>query len=61
MYNGIRHFVFLTPPFAVLGGLAAAWIAQRLQPYGRAATAAAAAILIAGVAAPIVDGPAASV
>ncbi len=55
MYNGIRHFVFLTPPFAVLGGLAAAWIAQRLQPYGRAATAAAAAILIAGVAAPIVD------
>src|SRR5262249_47349194 len=24
MYNGIRHFVFVTPPFAVLGGIAAA-------------------------------------
>src|SRR5215475_2970137 len=24
MYNGIRHFVFLAPPMAVLGGLAAA-------------------------------------
>jgi hypothetical protein len=55
MYNGIRHFVFLTPPFAVLGGLAAAWIARRLQSYGRTATAAAAALLIAGVGAPVVD------
>ena len=27
IYNGIRHFVFTMPPFAVLGGLAAAWIA----------------------------------
>jgi hypothetical protein len=55
MYNGIRHFVFLTPPFAVLGGLAAAWIARRLQPYGRIAITAAAALLIVGVATPIVD------
>ena len=29
MYNGIRHFVFVLPPFAVLGGLAAAWIARK--------------------------------
>ena len=28
MYNGVRHLVFTLPPFAVLGGLAAAWIAQ---------------------------------
>ena len=55
MYNGIRHFVFLTPPFAVLGGLAAAWIARRLERYGRSAMAAGAAILIAGFASPIVD------
>ena len=27
VYNGIRHIVFVLPPFAVLGGLAAAWIA----------------------------------
>jgi len=31
MYNGIRHFVFVVPPFAVLGGLAGAWIARRLN------------------------------
>jgi hypothetical protein len=55
MYNGIRHFVFLTPPFAVLGGLAAAWIARRLLPYGRIAIAAAAAFLIAGIGSPVVD------
>jgi Dolichyl-phosphate-mannose-protein mannosyltransferase len=55
MYNGIRHFVFLAPPFAVLGGLAAAWIARRLLPYGRAAIAAATALLIVGVASPVVD------
>ena len=39
MYNGIRHFIFLMPPFAVLGGLAAAWIARRLHPYGQTAMA----------------------
>ena len=55
MYNGIRHFVFLTPPFAVLGGIAAAWIVERLRPYGRAAMAAGAAVLIAGLASPVVD------
>jgi hypothetical protein len=55
MYNGIRHFVFLTPPFAVLAGIAAAWTAQRLQPYGRAAMAAGAAVLIAGLASPVID------
>ena len=28
MYNGIRHFVFVLPPLAVLGGLAGAWLAD---------------------------------
>ena len=55
IYNGIRHFVFLTPPFAVLGGLAAAWIAQRLRRYGRIALASGAVVLIAGLASPVVD------
>jgi 4-amino-4-deoxy-L-arabinose transferase-like glycosyltransferase len=55
MYNGIRHFVFLTPPFAVLGGLAGAWIARRLWLYGRIAAAAGAILLIAGVTSPIVE------
>jgi hypothetical protein len=55
MYNGIRHFVFLMPPFAVLGGLAAAWIAGRLRRFGHAAEAAGAIVLIAGLASPVVD------
>jgi hypothetical protein len=55
MYNGIRHFVFLTPPFAVLGGLAGAWIARRLWLCGRVAMAAGAIVLIAGVASPMVE------
>ena len=33
MYNGIRHFVFVTPPFAILGGLAAAYIYRHLESY----------------------------
>jgi hypothetical protein len=55
MYNGIRHFVFFTPPLAVLGGLAGAWIARLLESRGRAAMAAGAAILLAGLASPIID------
>jgi hypothetical protein len=35
MYNGIRHFVFVTPPLAVLGGLAVAWLIERLAPRPR--------------------------
>jgi hypothetical protein len=55
MYNGIRHFIFLMPPFAALGGLAAAWIARRLHPYGQTAMAAAAVILVAGIASPVIE------
>jgi hypothetical protein len=33
MYNGIRHFVFVTPPFAILGGIAAAYIYRQLESY----------------------------
>lgn len=31
LYNGIRHFVFVIPPMAVLGGLAFAWTMERLR------------------------------
>jgi hypothetical protein len=55
MYNGIRHFVFVAPPLAVLGGLAGAWIARRLEPLGRAAMAAGALVLAAGVASPAIE------
>jgi len=54
MYNGIRHFVFAVPPFAVLGGLAGAWIARRLEPLGRAALVAGALVLFVGAASPVI-------
>jgi hypothetical protein len=31
MYNGIRHFVFVLPPLAILGGLAAAWLVDAVR------------------------------
>jgi hypothetical protein len=60
MYNGIRHFVFVLPPLAVLGGLAATWLvaatalidAPRRRYHVQIA---AAAIFIAGVALPVVE------
>jgi hypothetical protein len=55
IYNGIRHLVFVLPPFTVLGGFAAAWIGERLRQYGSPATAAGVLTLIAGIASPIVD------
>ncbi len=55
MYNGIRHFVFTFPPLAVLGGLAAAWIARRLPRFGVTAMAAAALTLVTGIVSPVVE------
>lgn len=55
IYNGIRQLLFVVPPFAVLGGLAAAWIARHLDQYGRAAMAAGAIVLAAGIASPAAD------
>ena len=54
MYNGIRHFVFVLPPLAVLGGLAGAWIARRLEPFGRAALVAGALVLFVGAVSPVI-------
>ena len=55
LYNGLRHFVFVVPPFAALGGLGAAWIVERVRPYGKAALTALAAIFIGAVALPVSD------
>jgi hypothetical protein len=54
-YNGLRHFVFVVPPFAVLGGLAAGWLVERASAYGKAALGALAAIFIGGVTLPVID------
>lgn len=53
MYNGIRHFVFVAPAMAALGGLAGAWIAEQLRRVWRPATAVAAVVLLAGLFLPI--------
>ena len=55
LYNGIRHLLFVVPPLAALGGLAAGWIAPRLRQYGASAMAAGSLAFIAGIASPIVD------
>ncbi len=55
MYNGLRHFVFVLPPWAVLGGLAGAWIIQWLSRQSRNAAAGAAALMLIGVALPVID------
>jgi hypothetical protein len=36
LYNGIRHFIFVIPPMAVLGGVAFGWISDRVKTYGPA-------------------------
>jgi hypothetical protein len=55
LYNGVRHFVFVTPPLAVLAGLAFGWILTWAGERGRAATAAAAMLFAAGLAVPLID------
>jgi hypothetical protein len=55
MYNGIRHFIFIMPPLAVLGGLAAAWLFRRIAAGRRSLAAGAALALLAGLALPVYD------
>jgi hypothetical protein len=53
MYNGIRHFVFVAPPLAVLGGLASAWIGDALLGRSRRAAGLAVAVLVVGLFLPV--------
>ena len=55
MYNGIRHFVFLAPPFALLGGIAGAWIIARSVLMSRVAGAVVTIAIGAGLLLPISD------
>lgn len=55
MYNGLRHFIFVVPPLAVLAGLAGAWLFDRLRRYGRVAGILAAAGFVAGITVPVVE------
>jgi hypothetical protein len=55
MYNGLRHFVFVTPPLAVLGGFGGARLFEALRKYGRAWLIGATAIFAAGLALPTAE------
>ena len=54
MYNGVRHFVFVLPPLAVLGGLAASVLLERAAAFGRIALALVAAVLACATAMPVI-------
>lgn len=55
LYNGVRHFIFLIPPVAVLGGIAGAALLEAARPYGRRATAAMLVVFLVGVTLPVSD------
>jgi hypothetical protein len=54
-YNGIRQFVFLTPPIAVLGGVAGTWLLDRLRRYGPAPYGTAIALVVLGIGSPVIE------
>jgi 4-amino-4-deoxy-L-arabinose transferase-like glycosyltransferase len=54
MYNGIRHFVFVLPPFAILGGLAGSRLLERARAHRAVATGAGALFAI-GIVSPVVE------
>ncbi|MES1154928.1 MAG: glycosyltransferase family 39 protein [Pseudorhodoplanes sp.] len=55
MYNGIRHFLFVIPPFAVLCGLAGAWIIEQIRKHSQPAAIAASLVMLAGIIVPVTD------
>src|SRR4029077_2974363 len=55
MYNGIRHFVFVLPPLAVLGGLATVSLVEIAARWLRVPPVAAALVFVLGVAVPVVE------
>ena len=55
MYNGIRHFVFVLPPLAVLGGLATVSLVEIAARRLRVPPVAAALVFVLGVAVPVVE------
>jgi hypothetical protein len=54
-YNGLRHFVFVVPPFAAAGGLAFGWLFERARHYGWPQIAAVCFVFIAGISLPLIE------
>jgi hypothetical protein len=55
LYNGIRHFIFVIPPMAVMAGVGFSWIIDRLQIHGRAAQSFAVSLFVFGLTLPFVE------
>jgi hypothetical protein len=55
LYNGIRHFVFVTPPMAILAGVAFAWGMSWLKDHARHWQPAAIAIFAFGLMLPLTE------
>lgn len=55
LYNGIRHFLFIVPPMAVLGGVASAYLFEKFNEYRRPAALAATAAFAFVVGVTVVD------
>jgi len=53
LYNGIRHFIFVIPPMAILGGVAFEWAMRWLKDNRRSWQPAALAVLIFGLLLPL--------
>src|SRR6201986_2894046 len=49
LYNGIRHFIFVVPPMAILGGVAFAWVMNRLNNNRRSWQPVALAVFVFGL------------
>jgi Dolichyl-phosphate-mannose-protein mannosyltransferase len=55
LYNGIRHFIFVIPPIAVLGGVAFSWLMEWLRVNHRGAQVAAMAAFAFGLMLPLAE------
>jgi 4-amino-4-deoxy-L-arabinose transferase-like glycosyltransferase len=55
LYNGLRHFLFVLPPLAVLGGLAGARLVAWVSERGPRLRLAGAAVLLIALASPLIE------
>lgn len=53
LYNGIRHFIFVIPPIAILAGIAFSWVIDALKARGRAAQSFAVSLFVLGLTLPL--------
>lgn len=55
LYNGIRHFLFVIPPMAVVAGFGFAWLVDRVKRQGTIAVAGVGAVFIAALLLPLTE------